>query len=86
MAFPTEHGLPQPLLLTGVRVLKPGRDCDIGLCFFCLFFFYRMLFTLLDLGARAELPVQCHPPGLGGLEKAHGAGEVSWSSQELQSS
>ena len=34
-----------------------------------------MLFTLFDLGARAELPVQRHPQGLGGLEKAHGAGK-----------
>lgn len=34
-----------------------------------------MLFTLFDLGARAELPVQRHPQGLGGLEQAHGAGK-----------
>lgn len=45
-----------------------------------------MLFTLLDLGTRAELPVQWHPLGLGGLEKTLGAKEVSWLLQELQSS
>lgn len=37
-----------------------------------------MLFILVDSGARAELPVHWHPLGLGGLEKASGAGEVSW--------
>lgn len=41
---------------------------------------------LVRLRREGELPVQCHPLGLVGLEKADGAGELSQALQDPRSS
>lgn len=66
-AFPTERRLPQPLRLTGVRVLKPSPVLVAGDCWVFL-----VLFILLALNARAELPVWRRPPGLGRFGEGRG--------------
>lgn len=80
MAFLSEHRLPHPLLLPGVRFLKPGSDCDIGWVFFL------NVVYLVRLRREGELPVRCHPQGLVGLEKADGAGALSQALPDPRSS